>query len=83
VISEIAKREGIAIEESDLEAEIARMAEDRKVSAGELKESLVKNDLVDYVKSSLRVDKLHDFLLSRTKVRRGEKRKVLDILAGK
>ena len=83
VISEVAKRENIAIEEDELDAEIAKLAEERKVAPGELKESLARNNLVDYMKSNLRIDKLYDFLLSKTTVRAGEKRKVLDILQGK
>ena len=82
VVSEIAKKEEIAIEDSDLDAEIAKMAEERKVTAEELKESLAKNNLVDYMQSNLRIDKLYDFLLSKTTLRTGEKRKVLDILTG-
>ncbi len=82
VISEIAKRETIAIEDAELDAEIARMAEERKVKAEQLKESLARNNLVDYMKSNLRIDKLYDFLLSKTTLRAGEKRKVLDILRG-
>lgn len=82
VISEIAKRESIAIEDSDLDEEITRMAEQRKVSTEELKESLSRNKLVDYVRSNLRMDKLYDFLLSKTTMKSGEKRKVLDILQG-
>ena len=82
VVSEIAKREGIAIEDSDLEVEIDKMAEERKVTAEELKESLKKNNLVDYMRSNLRTDKLYDYLLSKTSVRASEKRKVLDILQG-
>ncbi|HVP18975.1 MAG TPA: trigger factor [Spirochaetia bacterium] len=82
VISEIARRESIAIEDAELDAEIARMAEQRKVTAEELKESLSRNNLVDYMKSNLRIDKLYDFLISKTTLRTGEKRKVLDILQG-
>jgi trigger factor len=82
VVSEIAKRENIAIEDADLDAEIAKMAEDRKVAPAELKESLAKNNLVDYMRSNLRMDKLYDFLLTKTTVRTGEKRKVMDILSG-
>ena len=58
------------------------MAEERKVTAAELKESLAKNNLVDYMKSNLRIDKLYDFLLSKTTLRAGDTRKVLDILTG-
>jgi trigger factor len=82
VISEIAKKEGIGIEEGDLDAEIAKMAEERKVMPSELRESLAKNNLEDYVRSNLRTDKLYDFLLSKTTIRPSEKRNVLDILQG-
>jgi trigger factor len=82
VVSEIAKKEGIAIEDSDLDAEIAKMADERKVTASELKESLAKNNLEDYMRSNLRMDKLYDYLLSKTVIRRSGKRKVLDILQG-
>ncbi len=82
VISEVARRENIAIEEGDLDAEIAKMAVERKVKPEDLKESLARNNLVDYMRSNLRIDKLYDFLLSKTTLRAGEKRKVLDILAG-
>ena len=82
VVSEIAKKEGIGIEDSDLDAEIGKMAEERKVTPEEMKASLAKNDLVDYMRSNLRTDKLYDYLLSKTSVRTSEKRKVLDILQG-
>ncbi len=82
VVSEIAKKEGIGIEESDLDAEIGKMAEERKVTPEELKANLAKNDLVDYMRSNLRTDKLYDYLLSKTNIRTAEKRKVLDILQG-
>ncbi len=82
VVSEIAKKEGIAIEESDLDAEIAKMAEERKVAPEELKESLVKNQLDAYMRSNLRMDKLYDFLLSKTVIRHSGRQKVLDILQG-
>jgi trigger factor len=82
VVSEIARKEGIAIEDSDLDAEIARMAEERKVTPAELKENIQKNNLDAYMRSNLRMDKLYDYLLSKTVIRAGEKRKVLDILQG-
>jgi trigger factor len=82
VISEIAKRENISVEETDLEAEITRMAGDRSVEPEALKADLAKNNLMDYMKSNLRVEKLYDHLLSKTARAKGEKRKVLDILQG-
>jgi trigger factor len=82
VISEIAKKENVSVEDGDLEAEIARMAGDRSVEPETLKADLAKNNLMDYMKSNLRVEKLYDHLLSLTTRAKGEKRKVLDILQG-
>ena len=82
VISEIAKKENVSVEDGDLEAEIARMAGDRSVEPETLKADLAKNNLMDYMKSNLRVEKLYDHLLARTTRAKGEKRKVLDILQG-
>jgi trigger factor len=82
IITEIGKRENIAIEDGELDAEITRMAESRKVEPGELKESLAKQNLIDYMRSNLKVDKLYDFLLSKAVARKAAKRPVLDILQG-
>jgi trigger factor len=82
VVSEITRRENIAIEDNDLASEISKLAEERKVAPEELRENLAKNNMVDYLRSNLRMDKLYDFLLSKTTIRPGEKRKVLDILQG-
>jgi hypothetical protein len=38
---------------------------------------------MDYMKSSLKMDKLNDFLLSKTVTRKGAKAKLLDLLSGK
>ncbi len=81
VIGEISKKESITLEEGELDAEISRIAESRKVEAGALKEDLAKQNLMDYVKSNLTMDKLYDFILSKTKVKKGKKAKILDILA--
>ncbi len=81
VITEIGKRENIAVEEADLEAEIQRLAESRKMELGALKESLAKQNLIDYMRNNLRADKLYDYILSKTTVRKKGKSKVLDVLA--
>jgi trigger factor len=82
VITEIGRRENIAIEEGELDAEIAKVAASRQVEPKELKEVLAKQDLIEYMRGNLKVDKLYDFILSKTTVRRGKKMKVLDILEG-
>jgi trigger factor len=82
VLTEIGKREQIAIEEEELDQEIARVAATQQVEPDALKESLAQKDLIEYMKGNLKVDKLYDFLLSKAAVRKGKKMKVMDILQG-
>jgi trigger factor len=82
VIAEIAKKEAIALDEGELETEIARIAAERQVKAEELKESLAKNNLMGSIAGNLRLEKLYDFLLSKTTVKPGGRKKVIDILRG-
>jgi trigger factor len=82
VIGEIGKKENIQIEDAELDAEIARMAESRQVETATLKEDLSKQNLISYMKTNLQMDKLYDFILSKAKVKKGKKTPVLDILAG-
>jgi trigger factor len=81
VITEIGKRENIAVEEGDLDAEIQRLAQSRKVEPEALKESLAKQNLIDYMRNNLKADKLYDHILSKTTIRKKGKSKVLDVLA--
>jgi trigger factor len=82
VISEISKREHIGVEEAEIEAEIGRQAEARRVEAKDLRETLSKNDLIDTLAGNLRLEKLYDHILSKTTIRTAGTKKVLDILRG-
>jgi len=82
VISEISKREQIGVEEAEIEAEIGRQAEARRVEAKDLRETLAKNDLIDTLAGNLRLEKLYDHILSKTTVKTAGTKKVLDILRG-
>jgi trigger factor len=82
VISEISKREQIGVEEAEIEAEIGRQAEARRVEAKDLRETLSKNDLIDTLAGNLRLEKLYDHILSKTVVKTAGAKKVLDILRG-
>jgi FKBP-type peptidyl-prolyl cis-trans isomerase (trigger factor) len=83
VVSEISKKEGIGLEEGELEGAISRMAESRGIAPAELKDNLSRNKLMDFMKNSLKMDKLNDFLLSKTVTRKGPRIKLLDLLPGK
>jgi trigger factor len=82
VISEISKREQIGVEETELEAEIGRLAEARRVEAKALRENLAQNDLIDTLTGNLRLEKLYDHILSKSVVKKAGTKKVLDILRG-
>jgi trigger factor len=82
VISEVSKREQIGVEEAEIEAEIGRLAEARRVEAKDLKENLAKNDLIDTLAGNLRLEKLYDHILSKTARKTAGTKKVLDILRG-
>jgi FKBP-type peptidyl-prolyl cis-trans isomerase (trigger factor) len=82
VISEISKREQIGVEESEIETEIGRLAEARRLEAKDLRENLAKNDLIDTLAGNLRLEKLYDHILSKSTVKTAGSKKVLDILRG-
>jgi len=82
VISEISKREQIGVEDAEIEAEIGRLAEARRVEAKDLRENLAKNDLLDTLAGNLRLEKLYDHILSKSAVKTAGAKKVLDILRG-
>jgi trigger factor len=82
VISEISKREQVGVEEAEIEAEIGRLAEARRLEAKELKENLAKNDLIDTLAGNLRLEKLYDHILSKSVTKKAGTKKVLDILRG-
>lgn len=82
VIGEISKREQIGVEEGEIEAEIGRLAEARRVAAKDLRENLTKNDLLDTLAGNLRLEKLYDHVLAKSVVKKAGSKKVLDILRG-
>jgi trigger factor len=82
VISEISKREQIGVEEAEIEAEIGRLAEARRVEAKDLRENLTKNELIDTLAGNLRLEKLYDHILSKSALKKAGTKKVLDILRG-
>ncbi len=82
VISEVSKREQVGVEEAEVEAEIGRLAEARRLEVKELKENLAKNDLIDTLAGNLRLEKLYDHILSKSVTKKAGTKKVLDILRG-
>jgi len=64
----IARREGIAITDTELEAEIKRAAARRGVETSELRERLAKNDGLEALRDEMRLSRALDLLISSARV---------------
>jgi trigger factor len=64
----IARREEIAITETELEAEIKRAAARRGVETSELRERLAKNDGLEALRDEMRLSRTLDLLISSARV---------------
>jgi trigger factor len=62
VLSKIADKEGIKVEESDVYERIKKLAEDTKRSYDDVKSYYEKNDMMDYLKDMILQEKTLDFL---------------------
>jgi trigger factor len=65
LLEAIAEREGVAVTEEDLAAEIARIAASNRLEPAEVRRRLVKNGTLESLRSALREDKALDFLIER------------------
>lgn len=68
VLDEVARREGIAVTEDEVEAEIARYAERTGRTAAAVRARLEKDGGLGRVYAGLRREKAIDFILSRAKI---------------
>jgi trigger factor len=68
VLDAVARREGISITETELDAEIKRAAARRGVEASELKAQLAKNDGLDALRDEMRLSRTLDLLISSARV---------------
>ena len=68
VLDAVARREGISITETELEAEIKRAAARRGVEASELRAQLAKNDGLDALRDEMRLSRTLDLLISSARV---------------
>ncbi len=68
VLDAIARREGIAITETELDAEVKRAAARRGVETSELRERLAKNDGLEALRDEMRLSRALDLLISAARV---------------
>lgn len=68
VLDAIARREGIAVTDTELDAEVKRAAVRRGVEASELRERLAKGDGLEALRDEMRLSRTLDFLISTAQV---------------
>jgi trigger factor len=69
VLDAIARREGIAVTDTELDAEIKRAAARRGVETSELRERLAKGDGLEALRDEMRLSRALDLLISTARVR--------------
>jgi len=68
ILDEIARREGIDVSETEVEAEFKRAAARRGVDPGELRERMSKSGGIDALRDEMRLGKAMDLLIASAKV---------------
>jgi trigger factor len=68
VLDAIARREGIAVTDTELDAEVKRAAIRRGVEPSELRERLAKSDGLDALRDEMRLSRALDLLISTARV---------------
>ena len=80
LLNEIIKREEIAVEDSELDEEIAESAERTNMTAEQAREYFESNNMLEYMRSQLADKKLYDTLLNSAVKKKGKKVKFLDLV---
>ena len=78
VLDEIARREGIQVSETELEAEFKRAAARRGVEPGELREQMAKGDGLEALRDEMRLARTIDLLISKAAVLPSEEPKTVE-----
>jgi trigger factor len=68
VLDEIARREGLKVEEREIEAELARFADQHGQPVAKVRERLVKEGAISRIYTGLRREKAIDYALSRATI---------------
>jgi trigger factor len=68
VLDAVARREGISVTETELDAEVKHAAARRGVEASTLREQLVKNDGLEALRDEMRLSRTLDLLISSARV---------------
>ncbi|GAG05254.1 unnamed protein product, partial [marine sediment metagenome] len=82
VVNEMVKQEGIELEEKDIEERIRKEADTQNISFEEAKETMNRNNYLEFLKHDLKNEKLYDILLDGGPRKKGKKVKFLDLVQG-
>ncbi|MFW6366039.1 MAG: trigger factor [Spirochaetota bacterium] len=79
-LSEIAKKEELAVTDEEYDARLAEIASQYQKSVEEIRDLFQKNGAVDNVKSDMLFDKAMDFLYDNAKVKKGKTKSLEDFM---
>ena len=82
IVEKLAETEKIEISDEELDAELARRAEQRNVTVDQLREQLEQGKLLGHLRTELRNQKLYDRLLAANTIRQGKPTAYLDLVGG-
>ena len=82
IVEKLAETEMIEISDEELDAELARRAEQRNVTVDQLREQLEQGNLIGHLRTELRNQKLYDHLLAANTIRPGKPTAYLDLVGG-
>jgi trigger factor len=81
-VSEMVKREGIELEDKELDSRVQQAAEAEKISFEAAKEAMTRNRYLDFLRFDLKNEKLYGLLLEGGRRKKGKKVKFLDLVQG-
>jgi trigger factor len=81
-VSEMVKREGIELEDQELDSRVQQAAEAENISFEEAKQAMTRNRYLDFLRFDLKNEKLYDLLLEGGTRKKGKEVKFLDLVQG-
>ncbi|MBN1699833.1 MAG: trigger factor [Spirochaetales bacterium] len=82
VAEEIIKKESIAVDDQEINAELAKAADRQDMSVEQVREDYEKKGLMHGLKMMLQHEKLNTLLLDVSSIKKGKKVKYLDLMQG-
>lgn len=80
LINKIIEAEQIEVSDEDVDARLKEQAESSSMSFEEAKEYYQKQGMLEYLRDSIKEERLFDKLFAQSKIKKGPKRKFLDVV---